>query len=250
MKRDIKIFLVLMLLAIGSIAYPRIQQWRFNIRAQSSIAEFEARMEYYRGLHQMRMAELSSEHDIQLEYEDCVWLTNVRMGLSLMNHRLYIENQEHLVDPFKYAHPSFNIEPFGLNTYIVGVLKIPVMDLSLPIYLGTSPENLNSGAAHLTHSSFPVGGTNTNAVIAGHRNMTHGRVFRDIDQLKIGDEIIIANFLQTIEYVVVETKIVEYYETDALAIQSGRDLITLVTTHNHWRGNRRYVVVAERIAGS
>jgi len=247
-KKDIATFVALMVLAIGSIVYPRVQQWRFNIRAQAVIAEFEARIESYTLAHQQRMMTQYSDYGIVSENELCAWLTNVSMGLAFMNHRLYMENQEHLVDPFRYNHPSFNIQPFGLDTDIVGVLNIPVVDILLPIYLGTSPEHLNSGAAHLTHSSFPVGGDNTNAVIAGHRNMTHGRVFRDIDRLVVGDEITITNFLDTIMYVVVETKIVGLNEIDALAIQSGRDLITLVTTHTRWRGDMRYIVIAERVA--
>ena len=246
-KRDIAIFIVLLLLGAGTLIYPHIQQRLFDNRAQIIIAEFEKRMDAYKLTHQQRMLSNGDNYGITPEEDPGFWLNTVKSFLSFMNHRLYVENQAHLVDPFRYNHPCFNIQPFGLDTDIVGILSIPAIDVNLPIYLGTSFQHLNSGVAHLTHSSFPVGGDNTNAVIAGHRNLQHGRVFRDIEQLEIGDEITIANFINTMTYVVVETKIAGPHEIEALAIQSGRDLVTLVTTHTRRRGNRRYIIVAERV---
>ena len=247
MKREIYISIALMILAVGAFFYPRVQHRRFDARAQEAITEFARRMDSYRLEYRNRLND-NDEHDVVIENDPRFWLTNVMTGLAIANHRLYLENQVHLLDPFSYNHPSFNILPFGLDTDIIGVLSIPRMELMVPIYLGASPQHLNNGAAHLIHSSFPVGGLNTNAVIAGHRNMTHGRVFRDIEQLELGDEIWVANFLQTMVYEVVDIMIVAPHETDALFIQSGRDLVTLVTTHTRRRGNQRYIVVAERVS--
>ncbi|MCL2406075.1 MAG: class C sortase [Defluviitaleaceae bacterium] len=247
MKRDIAIFILLLLLGVGTLVYPYIQRRLFDNRTQITIAEFEKRIDAYKLTHQQRMLNSGDSNDIPPEEDPRFWLNTVKLFLAFMNHRLYEENQAHLVDPFRYIHPCFNIQPFGLDTDIVGILSIPAIDINLPIYLGTSFQHLNSGVAHLTHSSFPVGGNNTNAVIAGHRNLQHGRVFRDIEQLEIGDEITIANFINTMTYVVVETKIAGPHEIEALTIQSGRDLVTLVTTHTRRRGNQRYIIVAERV---
>jgi len=247
MKPDIAIFIVMLLLGACTLIYPHIQQRLFDNRVQITVAEFESRMDAYRLTHQQGMLSNGDSYDIPPEEDPDFWLNTVESFLSLINHWLYEQNQAHLVDPFRYNHPCFNIQPFGLDTDIVGILSIPAIDINLPIYLGTSFQHLNSGVAHLTHSSFPVGGNNTNAVIAGHRNLQHGRVFRDIDQLEIGDEITIVNFIKTMTYVVVETKIAGPHEIEALAIQSGRDLVTLVTTHTRRRGNQRYIIVAERV---
>jgi len=162
--------------------------------------------------------------------------------------RLYLSGQEHLVDPFDYIHPSFNLESFGFYTDIVGVLAIPVIDINLPIYLGASVQHMNNGVAHVTHSSFPIGGDSTNTVIAGHRNMaiTYGQVFSDIGQLQVGDKITITSFIQCMTYTVVEKRVVHANDADVLRIQSGRELVTLITTYGR-RGNRRYLVIAERV---
>jgi len=244
-RREIIIAIILMILAVCTFIYPHIQHRLFIVRAHNVVTEFETRVEAYRLAHQQNMINLNRD-DVALEEDTRFWLYNVNSWLAFMNHMLYLENQENLVDPFMYNHPCFNLQQFGLDSDIVGVIYIPAIELNMPIYLGTSMQNLHNGAAHLLHSSFPVGGNNTNAVIAGHRNTTHARVFRDIEQLEIGDEIQITNFFRTMMYEVVEIKTANPYDVDALAIQSGRDLVTLVTTA-HRRGNGRYVVVAERV---
>jgi len=247
MKKDIAVFVTLLLLGVGAVVYPRIQQRIFDTHNQVVIMEFEQRMGAYAMEHRQRVAVENGDYDIPLADDPSFWLSNVRQFLSFMNLRLYHEKQEHLVDPFRYDHPSFNIAPFGLDTDIIGILTIPAIDMNMPIFLGTSFQNLHNGVAHLTHSSFPVGGDSTNAVIAGHRTAYRGRVFSDIEQLVIGDEITISNILESMLYVVVETKIAGPDDIQALAIQSGRDLVTLVTTCTSIRGNRRYIIVAERV---
>lgn len=244
MKRDIAVCIALLILAVGYFVYPQIQSQRFNMRAQDTIYQFEARVEAYRAEHYKRLAQ--AENNPASPAYTPFWLEYVELWLSAINHQLFIQNQINLVDPFSYNHPPFNLHNMGFDTNIIGVINIPKIELRLPIYLGTSPQHLNNGVAHLTHSSFPIGGENTNAVIAGASSLYHGRLFRDIEQLEIGDEIHITNFMQTIVYVVIETRVTESYQIDALAIQSGRDLVTLITTYTHRRGDRRYVVVAER----
>jgi len=174
------------------------------------------------------------------------WLNLIWGALWMQNFNLSLNGQEHLLDPFIYAHPCFYIntvfDAYTLDAF--GVLTISSIELSMPIYLGTSLVNLHRGVAHLLHSSFPVGGESTNTVIAGHRDAN--RVFRDIRQLEIGDEIQITNFRNDMTYVVVETKIIEPHQIDALKIQYGRDLVTLITQYGR-RGNRRYLIIAERV---
>ncbi|MCL2361907.1 MAG: class C sortase [Defluviitaleaceae bacterium] len=245
MKRDILTSIALILLAVGSFVYPLIQQSRFEARAQVAIINFEARMDNYRWEHIERV--IASDGDyIPLEDDPNFWLNFVIGGLSIANHLLYLGDQEHLLDPFNYGHPSFYMRPFGLDSSIIGILRLPSIDVSAPIYMGASAEHLLQGVAHLTHSSFPIGTENSNAVIAGHRNMAHSRVFRNLNQLNIGDEVIITSLIQTLVYTVIETRTVDSNQTSVLTIQPGRDLVTLVTTSSG-RGNRRFIVVAERV---
>jgi len=208
--------------------------------------EFEEYILAHRLNH--RAARNNAEY-IPLE-EDHTFVLNIMGGwLMSFNYSLYLNGQEHLLDPFHYTHPSFSLQPFGgMDIDTIGILNVPSIDLSMPILLGASHENLHRGVAHLTHSSFPVGGTHSNTVIAGHRNLAHVNAFSDLGKVQIGDEVQIVNFHQVLTYEVVYTGTVNSHETDALAIQSGRDLVTLVTLHETWRARSgRYLVVAERV---
>ena len=50
--------------------------------------------------------------------------------------------------------------------------------MRLPIYLGANSSNMSYGAAHMSATSLPIGGKNTNAVLAGHTGYI-GRIFFD-----------------------------------------------------------------------
>ena len=224
------------------------QQLLFSIRAQAAIDNFNARFGPFTACGTAGLIEYGA--DSQSNIGHSYHVQAVSSFLSFFNQAsIYMQGQENLLDPFNYMHPSFNLQRFWLDTDIIGYLTIPAIDLELPVFLGTSHHNLNRGLAHLTHSSFPVGGDNTHAVIAGHRRLHHARVFRDIELLELGDEVRLTNFYQTLIYTVVETRTIGNGQTYALEIQSYRDLLTLVTqvSRGVGRSDYRYIVTAERV---
>ena len=118
----------------------------------------------------------------------------------------------------------------------------------LSLYLGATADHLSLGAAHLSQTSLPVGGTNTNCVIAGHRGWHNGKYFHDIVSLKKDDEVQITNMWETLRYRVVETKAIESYDVEKIKIQPDRDMITLLTCY-YTGGNHkmRFAVYCERV---
>ena len=69
----------------------------------------------------------------------------------------------------------------------MGVLEIPKIDVTLPIYHGTDNTTLSKGIGHLYGTSLPVGGKGTHAALSGHSGMAGQRMLSDLDQLVIGD---------------------------------------------------------------
>lgn len=121
----------------------------------------------------------------------------------------------------------------------------------MPLYLGATDENMVRGAAVLSGTSIPIGGANTNAVIAGHRGWGGAAYFRYITELSIGDEVVITNLWERLRYRVVGTKIIEPHEIENILIQSGRDMITLLTCHPYASGGtQRYIVFCKRAAST
>lgn len=175
----------------------------------------------------------------------------LRIAMEAYNHRIFEEGQAGFNSVDAYETPSFLLSDYGLEEEVFGVISIPSLDVELPIYLGASAENLALGAAHLSQTSLPIGGENTNSVIAGHRGWRGGAYFRDIPKLKAGDLVQITNLWETLRYQVREVKIIYPQSSTALLIQPGQDLLTLMTCEYAPGGvKNRCLVICERVEAS
>lgn len=170
--------------------------------------------------------------------------------LQAYNQRIYVEKQSGLVDLEACEAPAADLTAYGIEDEIIGVLEIPIMELTMPVYLGASDAHLAVGAAVLGNTSAPIGGDNSNCVIAGHRGWRGADYFRHIDRLQVGDTITLTNLWETLTYTVADIQIIQPHEVDMIKIQQGRDLLTLVTCHPYASGGRqRYVTYCERDKG-
>lgn len=168
-------------------------------------------------------------------------------AVTAYNLQIWDERQADLTDPWAYQQPSFTLGDFGLEEEIFAVISIPKISLEMPIFLGATSEHLAAGAAHLSQTSLPVGGRNTNCVLAGHRGWQGGTYFRDIVSLEPGDQVQITNLWGTLLYRVRETRIIESYEVDKIKIQPNQDMLTLITCYYGSSHKMRFAVYCERI---
>ena len=167
--------------------------------------------------------------------------------MNTYNESLWTNKQAGLSDPWSYTQPSFTLGDFGLDDEIFGVITIPALDLTMPIYLGATNSHLAAGAAQLSQTSIPIGGINTNAVIAGHRGYSGASYFRYVPDLNIGDKVIITNLWEELTYIVVDTDIIAPNDVEKVLIQEGKDMVTLITCHPYASGGKqRYVIYCER----
>ena len=170
-------------------------------------------------------------------------------ALQAYNQRIYNEKQSGLVDLEACETPAADLTAYGIEDEIIGILEIPAMELTMPVYLGASDAHLAVGAAVLGNTSAPIGGNSTNCVIAGHRGWKGADYFRHIDRLAVGDTVTLTNLWETLTYTVADIQIIQPHEVDKIKIQQGRDLLTLITCHPYASGGRqRYVVCCERAA--
>ena len=168
-------------------------------------------------------------------------------AMQAYNERIYTEGQSGLCDAWAYTQPSFDLTEYGIEDDVIGVLSIPKINLEMPIFLGATYKHMASGAAHLSQTSLPIGGENTNCVIAGHRGWEGAPYFLDLDRLEIGDTVTVTNLWETLTYRVCEIRIIEPNDIDQVLIQPGRDILTLFTCHPYASGGRyRLVVYCER----
>lgn len=161
------------------------------------------------------------------------------------NETLSGNSQRYFSDPWSCVQIPDELE--GIMDECIGYIEIPAMAVRLPLYVGTSSQNMARGAAVLGQTSLPVGGENTNCVIAGHRGYRGAPYFREIERLKPGDEIIIHNPWETLRYMVESMAVIDPCDSEKVKIQPGRDMVTLLTCHPYRSGGKyRYVVYCVR----
>jgi len=119
-----------------------------------------------------------------------------------------------------------------------GVLEIPALNLTVPIFAGTSDLVLNRGVGWIEGTAMP--GEDGNLGLAGHRD----GYFRALKGPKVGDSIEVESVGRTLRYRVTELKIVEPTDVSVLD-PTDEPSVTLVTCYPfHFVGNapKRYIV--------
>ena len=225
MRKLIRIIAIITLIAgIGFFTYPIALKIAFNMQADKAINQFE-----------------SIKTDNALPYSE------LRKAMLDYNEGLYLSGQSGLIDQLSYEKPDFLLSDYGVDSDILGYITIPSIEVKLPIYNGASKENMAKGAAYLANTSLPVGGDNTNCVIAAHTRYKGIHMFKRITELKTGDEIYITNFWETLVYKVCETKVINPKDSQNIYIQADRSLVTLSTCHPYPNNYQRYLVYAELV---
>jgi len=106
----------------------------------------------------------------------------------------------------------------------LAVLRIPSVNIEVPIYAGTSELNLNRGAGLIEGMGTPDGGGNIG--IAGHRD----GFFRALKDIKPGDRIELQTRTRIHAYRVTEIEIVDSSDP-SLLVDSLDPVVTLVTCY-------------------
>lgn len=236
MRKLIRIIAVILLIVgIGFFAYPIALRVVFNMQANQTINKFE----------QLKTDQFQTDDSVTDECD--LPYARLRKAMFDYNERLYVSGQSGLIDQLSYEEPDFLLSDYGIDSDILGYITIPSIEVKLPIYIGASKENMSKGATYLANTSLPVGGDNTNCVIAAHTRHNGIYMFKRITELEIGDEIYITNLWETLVYKVVETKVIDPIDSQNIYIKTGRSLVTLSTCHPYPKNYQRYLVFAELV---
>lgn len=183
------------------------------------------------------------KNDIDLE-KDKVEKHNEELASSDLN----------FVDPFSEKGTK-KVENEGTKSYYdalnigpsIGIVRIPKINVELPIYHGSSEKVLSQGAGHLENSSLPSGKLGTHTVITAHRGLPTATMFRDLGDLEIGDLFFIEVLDEVIAYEVENINIVEPTETNWLKIDKEKNQATLLTCHPYMINSHRLLVTGKQV---
>ena len=133
------------------------------------------------------------------------------------------------------------------GTDVMSYVVIPKINVSIPIYHGTSEAVLQNGVGHLEGSSLPVGGEGTHTVLSGHRGLPSATLFTNIDQLTEGDTFTVRTLREVLTYEVDQITTVLPYELSSLRIEPDGDYCTLLTCTPYGVNTHRLLVRGHRI---
>lgn len=150
------------LLGLALLIKPTAAQWWTSTRNAKTAAQFAARAEA------QPTAPAAEETTAEPPEPERAY-PELYAAMQDYNAEIYAGGQSGLTDPFAYEEAPLDLAAYGYDDDVLAVLWIPRLNLELPVYLGASRENLAKGAALLGQTSMPLGGENTNTVIAAHR---------------------------------------------------------------------------------
>ena len=222
------------LLGLAMMLQPTAADWLTRQRNSKTAQQFAARTS----------AEAPPQTDVAAEPERAY--PELYTAMQAYNEAIFADGQSGLTDAFAYENPPLDLTDYGYDEEVLAMLWIPRLDLELPVYLGASRENMAKGAALLGQTSMPLGGENTNTVLAAHRGYYGAEMLRNVQQIQVGDKIQLTTPWDTLIYRVAELKIIDPADISSVLIQPGRDLLTLSTCHPYTQNYQRYLVIAER----
>lgn len=109
---------------------------------------------------------------------------------------------------------------------VIGIMTIPKIDLKVTVVEGVDMNTLKFAAGHFKGTAMP--GDKGNFCVAGHRSYTYNEFFNRLDEIGVGDSIIVKTKKGNFIYKVYNKEVVE--PTEVSVLNSTNDsTITLVT---------------------
>jgi sortase A len=117
-------------------------------------------------------------------------------------------------------------------------IQIPAIEVDAPIVQGDGWEQLKKGVGQHVNSANP--GESDNIVLSAHNDI-FGEIFRDLDRLKPGDEIVLYTNQRSYTYIVTDTQVVEPTQVEVMASTS-RPVVTLISCYPYLVDDQRIVI--------
>jgi len=119
-------------------------------------------------------------------------------------------------------------------------IQLPSLGVDAPIVQGDGWEQLKKGVGQHPGTADP--GSTGNVVLSAHNDI-FGEIFRDLERLKPGDEVILFTSQRTFTYIVTTTKITEPTDVEVMK-PTGSPIVTLISWFPYRVDDKRIVVTA------
>ena len=220
---------VLIGLGVILMGYPWFSNWLYQHHVASGANVYEQYAAESGTSEITKQLETARRYNQEL-INSRVMLTEPYCDISLPEDILYGD----VLDPTKNGIMCF--------------VEIPKINVSRPVYHGTSEEVLKKGVGHMEGSALPIGGVGNRPFLLAHTGMNTSRMFSDLTGLSEGDLFYIRVLNLCLTYRVCEIQTLLPEEADELYPDEERDLMTLVTCTPYGVNSHRLIVTGERIS--
>ena len=221
-KKNTFILLFVLLIGLSLLLYPSVSNYWNSLHQSKLIASYVEAVNKINPEESQRLIDAAQAYNQRISRHPMVAITDEER----------VEYQQHL-----------NISGDG----IMGYIRIPSIDCTLPIYHGTEKSVLQVAVGHLEGSSLPVGGAGSHCVLSGHRGLPNSRLFTNLDQMVIGDTFSLVVLDRELFYEVDQILIVDPEDVNELTFEAGEDFCTLVTCTPYGVNSHRLLVRGHRV---
>ncbi|QOQ38040.1 class C sortase [Trueperella pecoris] len=229
-RKGATIALIVVFLGILSLLYPIVSTHYNNYRQQQFAAQYGNKLQEIDASDRSAALASAQEYNKKLPGIPILdpWLTQV-------------------ANPASPAYTDYQ-KQLSLTGDIIARVRVPSVDIDLPVRHDTTPDIIDKGVGHLYGTSLPVGGENTHAVLTTHTGLSSATLFDNLPKVKEGELIFVDVLGQTLAYRVDQIKTVLPNDIEDLAAEAGRDLLTLFTCTPYAVNTHRLLVRGERVA--
>lgn len=150
-------------------------------------------------------------------------------------------NDSEIPEHLRALVPALENIPVPTSSPQQGIrVQIAAIGVDAPIVQGDGWEQLKKGVAQ--HPGTPNPGEKGNMVLSAHNDI-FGEIFRYLENLQPGDEVVLYTSTRQFTYVVTGTQVVEPTRVDVMA-STFNPVVTLISCYPYLIDNQRIVVTA------
>ena len=220
----INILLILIFLAgMGILLYPNISDYFNQKNSSKAIATYDEQ------LAQIKEEEREEIISDATQYNYDLMQDAGRFSGTQERHEAY--------------EAQLNVDGKGM----MGYLKIPKLNVDVPIYHTTDESVLESSVGHVEGTSLPIGGVGSHAALSAHTGLPSAILFTNLEKMQEGDTFSIFIMGEEHKYLVDQIKVVLPGDTSDLAIDPNEDYVTLITCTPYGVNTHRLLVRGKRV---
>lgn len=219
---------VFMFVGLALMLYPPFADYYNSSRAFRTINTYTERVD-------------ANDAEDYSAYWEAAESYNEKLSEMSINMRMYMAHQ--MRDEY---NGLLNIDGSGM----IGILEIPEIAVTLPIYHSTSDVVLQVAIGHLEGTSLPTGTPGTHSAFSAHRGLPSAKLFTNLDQLTQGDLFTLRVLDRIFTYEIDRILIVLPHEIESLEIMPGQEYCSLITCTPYGVNSHRLIVRGHRVENS